>query len=347
MTTEPLTIRKFDDMHVHVRNGAMMANVLPFTIRQCGRAIMMPNTRPHAILSDKDVVNYREEINRTARLTMPDSQYCFEPLMVIEIRDTTTPEMVIAAKAVGAVAGKVYPRGVTTNSDHGLTSFESENIEAVFRTMEEIGMLLLLHGEIDRDRVLVTDREAEFMPTLRQLAATYPELKIVLEHVSSQAGVRTVKNLGRNVAATITAHHLGLTLNDVIGSGIQPHHGCMPMPKGYTDRDALIEAATSGNPKFFLGSDSAPHPREKKECAVGACGVFSAPVLSPVLAEIFESVGSLSRLEDFTSRFGAEFYGLPLNEETITLVRKPWTVPQEIGGVVPFRAGKELQWRVA
>ena len=333
-------------MHVHLRKGAMLMVVAPMTARYCGKAVVMPNTRPQAILTAQDAIMYREEINRAVRLGMPDSQYCFEPLMTIEIRDTTTPKMITAAKAAGVVAGKVYPRGVTTNSESGLTNFDSRSTREVFRAMERAGMVLLLHGEMDQERVLVTKREEAFLPTLADLSMSFPHLKIVLEHVSTEAGVRTVRRLGRNVAATITAHHLFLTLNDVIGSGIAPHNGCMPMPKDFGDRDALIEVATSGSPKFFLGSDSAPHLRENKECAKGACGVFSAPVLPQVLAELFESEGRLEKLEDFTSRFGAEFYGLPLNEETITLVKKPWTVPKEIAGIVPFRANNELQWQL-
>jgi dihydroorotase len=179
------------------------------------------------------------------------------------------------------------------------------------------------------------------------LAEKFPNLKIVLEHVSTRVAAESVRQLGRNVAATITAHHLCLTLNDVVGYGIQPHHGCMPMPKDFDDRDALIAAATSGDPKFFLGSDTAPHPREKKECAKGACGIYTAPVLPQVLAEVFEKTGKLDQLEDFTSRFGAEFYGLPLNDGTISLIKSEWVVPEQIGSVVPFRAGAKLQWQLA
>jgi dihydroorotase len=307
----------------------------------------MPNTRPRAILTGADVIWYRDHLRRLLDGRELAGISAFEPLMTIEIRDSTTPETIIEARRAGAVAGKVYPLGVTTNSDEGLRDFFSQDISETFRTMQDIGMLLLLHGEIDQEGVLVTKREEVFLPILVQLAERFPDLKIVLEHVSTKEAVRTVKELGENVAATITVHHLCLTLNDVIGYGIQPHNACNPMPKGFEDRSVLVKTATSGDPKFFLGSDTAPHLREKKESSRGACGIFTAPVLPSVLAEIFEEAGRLDRLEGFTSRFGAEFYGLPLNEKSITLVREEWTVPEQIGGIVPFRAGTKLKWRLS
>ncbi|OGZ31371.1 MAG: hypothetical protein A3H02_03240 [Candidatus Niyogibacteria bacterium RIFCSPLOWO2_12_FULL_41_13] len=343
---EKIILRRLDDMHCHFRTDLLLKEVLPFTAQYAGRGIAMPNTRPRAILTGDDVVWYRGEIKR-ALDEMPD-RYSFEPLMTVEIRDNTTPQMIAKAHHAGAVAGKVYPLGVTTNSDEGLRDFDNERISETFRAMQDAGMLLLIHGELDRERTLVMKREEIFLPTLLALADKFPNLKIVLEHVSTRAAVESVRQLGNNVAATITAHHLCLTLNDVVGYGIQPHHGCMPMPKDFDDRDALIAAATSENPKFFLGSDTAPHPREKKECAKGACGVYTAPVLPQVLAEVFESVKRLNRLENFTSRFGAEFYGLPLNEGAIiTLVKTEWVVPEQIGSVVPFRAGTKLQWQLS
>ena len=340
-----VTIRRFDDMHCHFRLGDLLAEMLPFTAQYCGRGVAMPNTRPRAILTASDVLWYREEIERV--LNKMARRLPFEPLMTVEIRDNTTPRIIMDAQGAGVVAGKAYPLGVTTNSEEGLRDFFSSDISKTFSAMQEVGMLLLIHGELDLDRTLVTKREEVFLPTLRKLAALFPGLKIVLEHVSTLKAVQMVEELGKNVAATITAHHLLLTLNDVIGYGIQPHHACMPIPKGFDDRDALIKAATSGNPKFFLGSDTAPHPREKKECARGACGVFTAPILPSLLAEIFENAGCLNQLEDFTSRFGAQFYGLPLNNETITLIKEEWTVPEQYGSVVPFRAGAKLQWRLS
>jgi len=341
-----ITLRRFDDMHCHFRTDSLMVDVLPFTAHYAGRAVVMPNLRPRAILTAEDVVWYRNHLKRYLCGLKLANRPSFEPLMTIEIRDNTTPQMVVEAKRAGAVAGKVYPLGVTTNSDEGLRDFFSKSISETFRTMQDVGMLLLLHGEIDQERTLVTKRERAFLPILIRLADKFPDLKMVLEHVSTREAVRTVEDLGENVAATITAHHLCLTLNDVIGYGIQPHNACYPMPKDFEDRDALIETATSGDPKFFLGFDTAPHPRENKECARGACGIFTAPVLPSILAEVFERAGQLERLEDFTSRFGAEFYGLPLNKDSITLVRKEWTVPEQIGNIVPFRAGSKLRWQL-
>jgi len=341
---DKITLRRLNDMHCHFRLGQLLAEVLPFTARYAGRGIAMPNTRPRAILNGDDVVWYRDQIMLV--LDALSVQTDFNPLMTVEIRDNTTPEMIIKAQNSGAIAGKVYPLGATTNSDEGLRDFFSPGILETFRAMQDNGMLLLLHGELDLKRVLVTKREEVFLPTLIRLATKFPNLKIVFEHISTQNAVNLVAELGNNVAATITAHHLCLTLNDVIGYGLQPHHGCMPIPKDFDDRDALITAATSGNPKFFLGSDTAPHPKEKKECAKGSCGVYTAPVLPEVLTEVFEQAGKLGQLEDFTSRFGAEFYGLPLNQGEITLVKKEWEVPPQYGSVVPFRAGKKLQWQL-
>jgi len=339
-----IILRRFDDMHCHFRTGPLLAEVLPLTAQYAGRAIAMPNTRPRAILNADDIVWYRYKIKQTLK-EIPN-QLSFEPLMTIEIRDHTTPHMIESAHNAGAVAGKVYPLGVTVNSNEGLREFFNERISETFQTMQDIGMLLLLHGELDQERTLVTKREQVFLPTLLALAERFPDLKIVLEHISTRVAVETVKQLGENVAATITAHHLYLTLNDVIGYGIQPHHGCMPMPKDFDDRDALVEAATSGNSKFFLGSDSAPHRREEKECAKGACGVFTAPILPSLLAEIFEKVDGFNQLRDFTSRFGREFYNLPPNKGYIILIKKEWKVPAQYGSVVPFRANTMLQWQL-
>ncbi len=338
-----LTLRRFNDMHCHFRTGELLKEVLPFTMGYCSYAVAMPNTRPRAILVGHDVRNYRDEIEIC--ISRQSSIFDFEPLMTIEIRDNTTPKMIEEAKKAGAVAGKIYPLGVTTNSDEGLRDFFADPIAETFLAMQDLGMLLLLHGELDRGRTLVTNREKVFLPTLFWLAANFPGLKVVLEHVSTKEAVELTKNLGKNIAATITAHHLWTTLNDVLGSGIRPHNMCMPVPKGFDDRDALVAAATSGNPKFFLGSDSAPHPKEKKECAHGACGVFTAPILPSLLAEVFEKADCLDRLEGFTSRFGADFYGLPLCSRKIKLEKKEWTVPAQYGSVVPFKAGEKLQWQ--
>lgn len=340
-----IVLRRFDDMHCHFRYWPLLPQVLPCTLMYANRAVAMPNLKSRPILNAANAEWYHSEIKMVCKCA--PNGHLFEPLMTIEIRDNTTPQMIEDARRVGVVAGKVYPLGVTTNSDKGLRDFFSHGILETFSAMQDTGMLLLLHGELDEERTLVIKREEAFLPTLIRLASMFPKLKIVLEHVSTEVGVDTVKRLlGANVAATITAHHLCLTLNDVIGYGIQPHHACMPMPKDFSDRDALIKAATSGSPKFFLGSDTAPHHQEEKECALGKCGVFTAPILPCLLAEIFEKAGRLEQLEDFTSKFGAEFYGLPLNKEKITLVKEPWTAPLKCGAVVPFRAGTEISWKL-
>ncbi len=340
-----LTLPRFDDFHCHFRLQPMLSEVLPHTAKYCGRAIAMPNTRPRAILTAEDAVWYKNEIENALQKINP--RPAFQPLMTIEVRDTTTPEMIEKAKKAGAVAGKIYPLGVTTNSDEGLRNFDAPEITKTFKKMEEVDMLLLLHGELDKEKTLVLQREETFLPILEGLAKKFPKLKIVLEHVSSKKGVEMVKSLNENVAATITAHHLALTLNDVIGYGVKPHHACMPMPKDFEDKDALIDAATSGNPKFFLGSDSAPHTKEKKESAKGAFGVFTAPVLPELLAEIFEEANALDRLENFTSKFGAEFYGIPRNTKAITLEKHEWQVPETYGSIVPFKSGETLRWKLA
>ncbi|MGH7240072.1 MAG: dihydroorotase, partial [Candidatus Saccharimonadales bacterium] len=304
--------------------------------------IVMPNTCP-PILTGEGVARYRKEIDAA------NNGEPFEPLMTIEIRDGTTPKTIQKARKAGAVAGKVYLRGTTTNADEGLTSFFNPKIADTFRAMRDEGMLLLLHGELAEDRLLVTEREQAFIGRVfRRLIDDIPGLKIVLEHISTRYAVQAVLEAGKNVAATVTAHHLCTTLNDVIGHGVKPHNACNPTPKGFTDMDALVLAAISGNSKFFLGSDSAPHPRKLKECSRGACGVFSAPILLPLLAQIFEQQGALDKLENFISRFGAEFYGLPLNKETVTLERKAWRVPcHYYGELIPFMASETLSWRAA
>lgn len=344
---DEITIPRIFDAHCHFRLDPMLWEVLSHTARYARYGLAMPNTSPRAILTAEDVVWYRDEILRVhEQLSMQDPIFAFEPVMTIAIRDTTTPAMVKQAFKAGAKAGKVYPWGVTTNSQDGLRDFDSQNILRVFKTMQDLGMLLLLHGELDRDRVLVMKREKIFLPTLVKLANNFPDLKIVFEHVSSKVAIKVIKELSDNVVATVTAHHLYLTQNDILGCGVKVHNACMPTPKDFLDRDALVAVAVSGNPKFFLGSDTAPHDRKKKESAESACGVFSAPVLLETLAQVFESKKKLKRLQDFTSTFGSAFYDLPISNETITLVKEEWKVPKIYGNVVPFKAGETLQWKL-
>lgn len=328
-----LTLRKIDDMHLHLRQGAMLKSVLPYSAKQCARAVIMPNTLP-PVLTPKDVTRYEKEINAAGT--------GLEPLMTFKLVASTTPESILGLKKAGVVAGKLYPEGVTTNSEDGVSDFEA--MYPVYQAMEKAGLVLCLHGEMPG--AFCMDRESAFLETFKRITTDFPNLKIVLEHVTTQDAVEAVKKAGPNVGATITVHHMAITLDDVVGDKINPHNFCKPIAKRPDDRDALVAAATSGNAKFFLGTDSAPHTIESKECACGAAGVYTAPVVLPVLADIFEANQALDHLEAFTSINGATFYGLPLNEETITLHKKSWDVASSYDGVVPFMAGKTLAWQV-
>src|SRR3989344_133685 len=337
-----ITIRRPDDFHVHFRTGEMMRMVVPLTAAWCGRALVMPNTIP-PILTATDAIAYSDEIKRAA------GDNDFKPLMTIKIVPTTTPTTVENAKKVGVIAGKVYPVGVTTNSDDGVHNFHDSGMIDVFSAMREAGMVLCLHGETPGDFCL--DREEKFLDTLRWLAETFPGLKIVLEHITTAAGIEAVEQLPDAVAGTITVHHLLLTLNDVIGDKLSPHHFCKPVAKRPEDRGKIRAAAMNGSNKFFLGTDSAPHDITTKECASGCAGVFTAPVALPLLAGFFQQHERHQFFEFFTSIVGAQFYGLPFNTKTITLEENPWVVPPNYSAegqtVVPFWSGKELRWRVA
>jgi len=335
-----LTIRSPDDFHVHLRQNGMLDRVLIHSAKHFGRVLAMPNTRP-PLLTEHDVYPYRGEILTKA---LHENDWSpFEILSAIQITDATTPEIVRAAR-IPCVAGKLYPAGVTTGSDNGVSDIEP--LFPVFEAMQACGMMLSLHGEHPGAQYDDIDREAAFMHVLHRIVHLFPDLKIVLEHVSHRAGVSAVLKYD-NVAATVTPHHLLLTMNDVHGAKLQPHHFCKPTPKRFADRDAILRQVLDGHPKFFLGTDSAPHLRETKECADGCAGVFNAPVTMPLLAELLERHGALDRLEDFTSRFGAEWYGLRLNHGTITLERVPWKVPEHYETVVPLWAGRTIQWRHA
>jgi dihydroorotase len=336
---DSLTIRKPDDFHVHLRTGGLMRSVLPHTARHFRRALVMPNTDPPILVAEQ-ALEYWAEI-------MVQAPAAFEPLMTIKIVPGTTPGQIRDAKKRGVMAGKLYPDGVTTGSANGVRDFKA--LTRVFAIMEEVGLVLCLHGEDPGEDVFCLDREERFLETLLWILQEFPNLKVVLEHLSTSASANFVKTYyGGNLAATVTVHHLEITLDDVIGDKLRPHHFCKPVAKRPEDRERLIRAVTEpGQTKFFLGTDSAPHAREAKECDCGAAGVFTAPLAMPLLAEIFDGRGSLDLLEQFTSVNGANFYGLPLNEERITLVREPWIVPDNYDGVVPLRAGQEITWRVA
>jgi dihydroorotase len=337
---QSLTIRRPDDWHVHFRQGEMLAATVPLTAHHFKRALVMPNTVP-PILDWEDASAYRGKI-------LEVSPPGFDPLMTVKIVPGTTPEQVSRAYETGLViAAKLYPDGVTTNSSDGVRDFKA--LSLVFAEMEKLGIVLCLHGEDPGEDVFCLDREEGFLKTLQWILEKFQGLKVVMEHLSTAKAAYVVEHFPtKNLAATVTPHHLELTLNDVIDGGLRPHHYCKPIAKRPEDRDRLIKAVTRpGQTKFFLGTDSAPHYRESKECDCGAAGVFTAPLALPLLAQIFEENGALGQLEAFTSVNGANFYGLPLNEETITLVREPWTVPDEYSGVVPLRAGKEIRWQVA
>jgi dihydroorotase len=334
------TMRMPDDFHLHLRNGDMLRAVLPHTARWFKRAIIMPNTQP-PVLNRDHVEKYRHEIINAAGLS---GFWGFQPLMTVQIIEATDSLTIHQASKAGAVAGKVYPRGMTTNSENGVLDYKT--IYPALEVMQAIGMPVLFHGESPEPNAFCLDREQEFLVILKRIVAAFPRLKIVMEHVTTAKAVECVASLSENVAATITVHHLFLTLNDVIGDKLAPHHFCKPVAKRPEDRNALLAAAMSGNPKFFLGTDSAPHLWTLKECAAGCAGVFTAPVAIPLLLELFERHGGTGKLEDFCSGFGADFYGLSRNEETIALVREKWTVPPMYNDIVPLWAGKELQWRM-
>lgn len=351
-----MILRAPDDFHLHVRQGEMLRLVLPETARVFGRALLMPNivvwhnkvqrsSRPPPPLRTADDLDwYRSMVMGVLDAMEPRPQ--FQPLFSIALTDETQPDEIIAAKKAGAIAAKVYPIGVTTNSAWGVSDFTNPSFLSACDMIQEQEMVLCLHGEAARAFCL--DREKEFLYTLCYLAGRFPKLRIVFEHVSSAAAVECVKNLPSNVAATVTVHHLLLTLDDVVGDKLKPHHFCKPLAKRPEDRAAIQRVVLEGNPKFFFGSDSAPHDIETKECDDGCAGVFTTPVALPLLADFFSVNAAIQKLEAFTSFFGANFYGLDYNARRIDLrhIKCDWTVPNQYGTVVPFMAGKTLSWKV-
>ena len=339
-----LTLLRPDDWHLHLRDGAALQSVLPDSARRFGRAIVMPNLKP-AVRTTQQALGYRERI----LAALPEGSR-FEPLMTLYLTDDTPPEEIMRAKASGLVHGvKLYPAGATTHSDEGVTRL-SRCFHAIEK-MQELGMPLLVHGEATDPEIDIFDREKAFIEqVLGPLVDRFPELKIVLEHVTTRDAVQYVEITGANIAATITAHHLLMNRNAMFLNGIRPHHYCLPVLKREEHREALIEAATSGNPKFFLGTDSAPHARSAKEASCGCAGIYTAHAGIELYAIAFEEAGALDRLEEFASRFGPRFYGLPPNRDTITLVRESWTAPQSIpfgdDTLVPLRAGESIPWKL-
>ena len=343
---QTLILPRPDDWHVHLRDGAAMAAVLAHTARRFARAIVMPNLVP-PVRTTAEALAYRERI-LAARPAGSD----FEPLMTLYLTEDTTPEEISRAKLSGRIHGvKLYPAGATTHSEAGVRRLS--RCLHVLERMEEVDLPLLVHGEVCDPEVDVFDREKVFVEeVLSPLVERLRELRVVLEHVTTREAVQFVEATGPKVAATITAHHLLMNRNALFLSGLRPHHYCLPLPKREAHREALVAAATSGNPKFFLGTDSAPHPRSAKEAACGCAGVYTAHAALELYAVAFEEAGALDRLEGFASRFGAQFYRLPPAAGTVTLVRESWTVPKTLpfadGEVlVPFRAGETIPWRLA
>lgn len=340
-----LTLTRPDDWHLHLRDGALLEAVLPHTARRFGRAIVMPNLVP-PVTTTAAALAYRERI----LAALPDGA-SFEPLMTLYLTDATDPMEIARAEASGhVVACKLYPAGATTHSDSGVTAIE--NIYPVLDAMQAHGLVLCVHGEVTDPTVDVFDREAVFIErTLAPLIGRFPALRIVLEHVTTRQAADFVRAMPPTVAATITPQHLLYNRNALFRGGLRPHHYCLPVLKRETHRQALVEAATSGDPKFFLGTDSAPHRRRDKESAYGCAGCFSAPAALELYAEVFERADAPGRLEGFASHFGADFYGLPRNSERLTLIREPWTVPDTVAGdddvLVPLWAGEALNWRVS
>jgi len=339
-----LTITKPDDMHLHLRDGDALRAVLPHTAQRFARAVVMPNLRP-PITTTAMALAYRQRI-----ISALPAGASFEPLMTLYLTDNTDPAEIARAKASGIVhAVKYYPAGATTNSDSGVTDLA--RCHGVLEAMEEAGMPLLVHGEVTWSEVDIFDREHIFLDrVLAPLLQRFSRLKVVVEHITTREAVRFVLGTPSRIAATITAHHLLLNRNALFSGGMRPHHYCLPILKRETHRSALIEAALSGNPKFFLGTDSAPHARNTKEADCGCAGVYTAHAGIELYAEIFAVNSALDRLEAFASTHGAAFYGLPRNRETITLVKQPCAVPKEFGygddTLVPFRAGDQVAWSI-
>ena len=339
-----LSLRRPDDWHLHLRDGAVLAATVPDAARRFARAIVMPNLKP-AVRTTAQALDYRERILGE----VPDGA-SFEPLMTLYLTDDTPPEEIARARISGRVFGvKLYPAGATTHSAEGVTRI-SRCFNALEK-MEDLGLPLLVHGESTDPAIDVFDREQAFIEeTLGPMLERFPRLKVVLEHITTREAAQFVEVTGPNVAATITAHHLLLNRNALFLGGIRPHHYCLPVLKRETHREALVEAATSGNPKFFLGTDSAPHARNTKEAPCGCAGIYTAHAAIELYAAAFEEAGALDKLEGFASVFGAQFYGLPLNSSNITLAREEWRVPERLPfgseDLVPLRAGETIPWKL-
>ena len=339
-----LTITRPDDWHLHVRDGAALEAVVPHSARQMGRALIMPNLRP-PVTTAAQALAYRERI----LAAVPEGS-SFEPLMSLYLTDVLPPDEIARAADAGIRALKLYPAGATTNSDAGVT-----DIRKTYKTLEAMqkhGLLLLVHGEVTDPAIDLFDREAVFVDRVMiPLRRDFPELKIVFEHLTTKEGAHYVRDADRFTAATITAHHLLYNRNAIFTGGIRPHYYCLPVLKRETHRVALVEAATSGSDRFFLGTDSAPHAAHLKEHALGCAGCYTALTAIELYAQAFDNAGALDKLEGFASFYGADFYSVPRNTDTITLKREAWTVPEAVpygdAQLKPLRGGESMAWRLA
>jgi dihydroorotase len=340
---QQISITRPDDWHIHLRDGASLTRTVGDAARQFGRAIVMPNLVP-PVMNTEQALSYKERI-----LAARPEHSQFEPLMVLYLTDNTDPAEIARAKAAGVTAVKLYPAGATTNSASGVTDLSK--VYPVLEAMQKAGMPFLLHGEVTDSSIDIFDREKAFIDrTFSQLVTRFPDLKMVLEHITTSDAAEFVASAPANVAATITAHHLLYNRNHMLAGGIRPHYYCLPILKRNTHQQALVKAATSGSPKFFLGTDSAPHAKDKKEASCGCAGSYTAYAAIELYAEAFEDAGALDKLEAFASHFGPDFYSLPRNTDTITLIKSEWQAPETLAfgdtSLVPLRAGENLRWQL-
>ncbi len=339
---QQITLSRPDDWHIHLRDGVALKRTVGDAAGQFARAIVMPNLAP-PVMSTAQALDYRDRI-----LSALPPGVSFEPLMVLYLTDNTSPAEILKAKAAGITACKFYPAGATTNSDSGVTDLTK--IYPVLEAMQKANMPFLLHGEVTDSAIDIFDREKVFLDrSFSPLITQFPALKMVLEHITTADAAEFVAQAGRHVAATITAHHLLYNRNHMLAGGIRPHYYCLPILKRSRHQQALMQAATSGNPRFFLGTDSAPHAKGKKEAACGCAGSYTAYAAIELYAEAFDDAGALDKLEGFASHFGADFYQLPRNKDTITLIKTEWQAPESLrmgdDVLIPLRAGETLRWK--
>ncbi|WP_269619829.1 dihydroorotase [Zhongshania sp. BJYM1] len=343
---QTLEITRPDDWHIHLRDGEVLTHTVADASRYFGRVIVMPNLTP-PVRNLAEAKDYKQRIEDA----LPIAGHKLQPLMVLYLTDNTQPEDIAAAAASDVVyAAKLYPAGATTNSDSGVTSIKK--LYPVLESMEKHGLPLLVHGEVTDSDIDIFDREARFIDRyLRQISKQFPALKLVLEHITTSDAAQFVTESSDNIAATITAHHLLYNRNHMLAGGIRPHYYCLPILKRNTHQQALITAATSGSPKFFLGTDSAPHARHRKETSCGCAGCYTAYAAIELYAEAFETAGKLEKLEAFASFYGPDFYGLSRNKDTIILQKNSWTAPEQLplgpDTIYPLRGGEQVHWQVA